>query len=401
MGGLQERGMSMIWAGSAFLLMGNLPSANATIYAMAADSCPPAQRSRYFYYLYSTFLVCELFAPALASLTMERNLLIPFGVGLASLLACFPILRVVPETHVAGASSSQVWGTASSRRSSTSSDKDQDQGGGGDASETDRLLQPPPADPAGEPVGARPRRSLVSVVRNRNMLLALSVLFAGALRQGTVSVLLQYAAVRFGWPTSRTAMLVSFIAASNIVLFLVILPQTVAFLTSRWHVMPQVIDYNVVSASLVILTVGATLMGLASSMHWLICGRWNTLLRAKFRKVLTRVSYPFLCDRIRNQSRRAIPCHVVDGRGHPREHFWRCPDCRGHRQNVRRSHTAQDLCQIHAHGRYPAGSAFLRCRCKYLRMDSLLCTALADHRQKVGFGLAAIAWRFVRLGVIT
>ncbi|KAK7715902.1 hypothetical protein SLS63_011241 [Diaporthe eres] len=259
-GGLQERGMSMIWAGSAFLLMGNLSSANATIYAMAADSCPPAQRSRYFYYLYSTFLVCELFAPALASVTIERNLLIPFGVGLASLLTCFPILHVMPETHKVR----ELPVTTSSRRSSSSSDKDQ-----GEARETDRLLSSP-ADPAGEP-DVRPRRSLLSVVRNRNILLALFVLFIGALRQGTVSVLLQYAAVRFGWPTSRTAMLVSVIAASNIVLFLVILPQTVAFLTSRWHIMPQLIDYNVVSASLVILTVGATFMGLASSMHWLIC----------------------------------------------------------------------------------------------------------------------------------
>lgn len=254
--------MSMIWAGSAFLLMGNLSSANATIYAMAADSCPPAQRSRYFYYLYSTFLVCELFAPALASVTIERNLLIPFGVGLASLLICFPILHVMPETHKVG--ESRI--TTSSRRSSSSSDKDQS-----DARETDRLLSSP-VDPASEPE-VRPRRSLLSVVRNRNILLALFVLFIGALRQGTVSVLLQYAAVRFGWPTSRTAMLVSVIAASNIVLFLVILPQTVTFLTSRWHIMPQLIDYNVVSISLVILTVGATFMGLASSMHWLICGR--------------------------------------------------------------------------------------------------------------------------------
>lgn len=251
--------MSMIWAGSAFLLMGNLSSANATIYAMAADSCPPAQRSRYFYYLYSTFLVCELFAPALASVTIETNLLIPFGVGLASLLICFPILHVMPETHRLG--ESPVTSTHS-RRSSSSSDKDQSE-----ARETDQLL-PSPIDPAGE----RPRRNLLSVVRNRNILLALFVLFIGALRQGTVSVLLQYAAVRFGWPTSRTAMLVSVIAASNIVLFLVVLPQTVAFLTSRWHIMPQLIDYNVVSASLVILTVGATFMGLASSMHWLICG---------------------------------------------------------------------------------------------------------------------------------
>lgn len=323
MGGLQERGMSMIWAGSAFLLMGNLSSANATIYAMAADSCPPAQRSRYFYYLYSTFLVCELFAPALASVTIERNLLIPFGVGLASLLTCFPILHVMPETHKVGGSPV----TTSSRRSSSSSDKDQSE-----ARETDRLLSSP-ADPAGEP-DVRPRRSLLSVVRNRNILLALFVLFIGALRQGTVSVLLQYAAVRFGWPTSRTAMLVSVIAASNIVLFLVILPQTVAFLTSRWHIRPQLIDYNVVSVSLVILTVGATFMGLASSMHWLICGRWRLLPRANSYVILTHSSYPFLRNRIRDQSCRTLPRHIVDGRGHPSQHLWHCPDCRGHWQNV-------------------------------------------------------------------
>lgn len=314
MGGLQERGMSMIWAGSAFLLMGNLSSANATIYAMAADSCPPAQRSRYFYYLYSTFLVCELFAPALASLTIERNLLIPFGVGLASLLACFPILHVVPETHKSGASSPSR-GTTSSRRTSTSSDKDQDQGEGDATRETDRLLQPPLADPEGEPGGARPRRSLLSVVQNRNILLALFVLFAGALRQGTVSVLLQYAAVRFGWPTSRTAMLVSVIAASNIVLFLVILPQTVAFLTSRWHVMPQIIDYNVVSASLVILTVGATLMGLASSMHWLICGRWRTLLRAKISQGTYAGQLPFSLP---PDTGPELPCYPLSRRGRTR-----------------------------------------------------------------------------------
>lgn len=294
--------MSMIWAGSAFLLMGNLSSANATIYAMAADSCPPAQRSRYFYYLYSTFLVCELFAPALASVTIERNLLIPFGVGLASLLTCFPILHVMPETHKVGGPPVAT----NSRRSSSSSDKDQSE-----ARETDRLLSSP-VDPTSEP-DVRPRRSLLSVVQNRNILLALFVLFIGALRQGTVSVLLQYAAVRFGWPTSRTAMLVSVIAASNIVLFLVILPQTVAFLTSRWHIRPQLIDYNVVSASLVILTVGATFMGLASSMHWLICGRLKPYLRANLDMVLMQPSYAFLCNRIWDTSCSALPHHVVDG----------------------------------------------------------------------------------------
>lgn len=259
MGRLGNGGMGPVWAGSVFLLMGNLSSANATIYAMAADSCPPSQRSRYFYYLYSTFLVCELIAPAVASATIERNLLIPFALGLVCLLLCFPVLGVMPETHRTGERKGK-----SPQRRRPASPKDQY-----DAHETDPLLLDPSDHPG--PSSRRPNRSLLDILRNRNILLALFVLFIGALRQGTISVLLQYAAVRFGWPTSRTAMLVSAIAASNIVLFLFILPQTVAFLTSRWRILPQLIDYNVVSASLVILTIGSVFMGLAPSMTWLVC----------------------------------------------------------------------------------------------------------------------------------
>lgn len=242
--------MRLIWVSSIFLLMGNLSSANATIYAMAADSCPPAQRSRYFYYLYSTFLVCELFAPAVASMTIEKHLIIPFGVGFVCLIFCFPILSILPETH-------KISRPAVFQRQPS---KDQD--------ETSPLLSSTPSRPTTPP--SQPGRNLLEVLKNKNILLALFVLLVGALRQGTVSVLLQYAAVRFGWPTSRTAMLVSGIAASNILLFLVILPQTVAFLTSRWHVRPQIIDYNIVSASLAVLAIGAVCMGLASSITGLV-----------------------------------------------------------------------------------------------------------------------------------
>jgi len=247
--------------------MGNLSSANATIYAMAADSCPPAQRSRYFYYLYSTFLVCELFAPALASLTIEKHLIVPFGVGFLCLAFCFPILGLMPETHGAAAG-----GPRAPRRPS----KDRD--------ETSPLLSSGNSSAASSRASTPLRRTqelrqppnngkLAAVLRNRNVLIAFFVLFVGALRQGTVSVLLQYAAVRFGWPTAQTAMLVSAIAASNIVLFLVVLPQTVAVLTQKCRVVPALIDYNVVSASLAVLAIGAVLMGLASSMTGLIfCG---------------------------------------------------------------------------------------------------------------------------------
>lgn len=271
MGGYGHGDMRLIWVSSVFLLMGNLSSANATIYAMAADSCPPLQRSRYFYYLYSTFLVCELFAPAVASLTIEKHLIVPFGIGFVCLVFCFFILGVVPETH-------KILRPAPFQRRPS---KDQDETSPLLSGAFERPTTPPP------PTSQPGRRKLLQVLKNRNILLALFVLFIGALRQGTVSVLLQYAAVRFGWPTSRTAMLVSGIAASNIVLFLVILPQTVAFLNSKWHIVPQIIDYNIVSASLAILTVGATFMGLASSMTGLILCEFSLRLRPKMNILLS------------------------------------------------------------------------------------------------------------------
>lgn len=319
MGGSGHRDMRLIWASSLFLLMGNLSSANATIYAMAADSCPPAQRSRYFYYLYSTFLVCELFAPALASLTIEKHLIVPFGVGFVCLAFCFPILGIMPETH--GVLRQDRAAQSPMRRPSK------------DCDETSPLLSSAPCSRPSSPPQYSPKRNLAGVLRNKNVLLALFVLFVGALRQGTVSVLLQYAAVRFGWPTSQTAMLVSAIAASNIVLFLVVLPQTVAFLTQKCRVLPQIIDYNLVSASLAILAVGAALMGLASSMTWLIFGEWAGF----FLRVIwfvsdseadnLRTSGIVLCYRLRHARRGLVAGDGLDGRRHASEYVWICAGC--------------------------------------------------------------------------
>ncbi len=242
---------------------------------MAADSCPPSERSRYFYYLYSTFLVCELFAPALAGATLDRSLLIPFGIGLGALLLCYPILAAMPETH------RPLDKTAVGPKTR--------RGGDGEGVEADPeaegLLSPAAAhrrarddghdgDDQDEPIVAHPvpHGTFLSVLRQRNLVLALVVLFVGALRQASVSVLLQYAAARFGWPMARTAMLISAIAAMNIVLFLLILPQCIVFLVSRRHVPAQLIDYNIVSVSLAVLALGSLFMGLAPSAHFLVPG---------------------------------------------------------------------------------------------------------------------------------
>jgi len=258
--------IKLIWLSSIFFGFGNLSAANATIYAMAADSCPPSKRSQYFYYLYSTFLVCELFAPALASVTIDTNLLIPFGVGLAALVLCYPILAVMPETHKPSSASKR----SASRDRHKFGDAAREIGAQGGA-EAEALLTAAPPDPE-HPSPPQEEPSFRTVLQSRNLLLALVVIFVGAFRQATVSVLLQYAAARFEWPIARTAMLISGIAAMNIVLFLLFLPQCIVFLTTKWHIPSQIIDYHIVSVSLFILCLGSLLMGLAPSTHFLVPG---------------------------------------------------------------------------------------------------------------------------------
>ncbi|ORY56601.1 major facilitator superfamily domain-containing protein [Pseudomassariella vexata] len=249
LGGLGGGKITNIWWSSLFFLFGNLSSANATLYAVAADSCPPSKRSQYFYYLYSTFLVCELVAPALASVTINKQLLIPFGVGLGCLVLCFPILAIMPETH-----KRHKKPLPKSRADGQTDDHDP---------EAAPLISRTPGATSNSP-------SFLSILKQRNLIIAFIVSFVGAFRIATVSVLLQYTAARFGWPISRTAILVSAIAAMNIVLFLGLLPQVIAYLTTKRHIPPQLIDYQVVRASLCILALGALLMGLAPSMYMLV-----------------------------------------------------------------------------------------------------------------------------------
>lgn len=257
-GGFAGGSIKLIWFSSAFYLLGNLSSANATVYAVAADSCPPSQRSRYFYYVYSTFLVCELFAPAIVSMSIDRSVLIPFGIGLGALALCYPILWAIPETHQPSHERSKK-----SRQDLTATTDS--------TSDNEPLLRSSTTPP--KYAIAPDQENIFMVLRKRNLLLALVVLFVGAFRQATVSVLLQYATARFEWHLSRTAMLVSAIAVMNIVLFLFILPQCVAYLTSHLHIRAELIDYTIVFASLVILAFGSLFMGLAPTGNLLTAGK--------------------------------------------------------------------------------------------------------------------------------
>jgi hypothetical protein len=102
------------------------------------------------------------------------------------------------------------------------------------------------------------------------MLLVVPVFLIAQLRPTTLSVLLQYSSVRFGWKLSGTAVILSAAAGTNLVTYLLIIPQLIGYIQSKYRTDPQVIDLAVARYSILLLTLGALLLGLAPSMTLLI-----------------------------------------------------------------------------------------------------------------------------------
>lgn len=214
-------------------------------------------RSRTFYYIYSSYLITQLLGPWLASVTMDISLWIPMLLSIAFLLLTFPLLAIMPETHKVNVDSSTVDILYHSiAQSSDDTDSEPNIGMSGQISNMSR--------------------SMKYTLLNRNMILAVPVFLVGLLRPTTLNVLLQYTSVRFGWKLSQAVVLVSEVAAVNLVLFLLVLPQSLAYIRKHRHTPPQVIDLTVVRISISLLSIGALLLGLALNIAALIPGKSYT-----------------------------------------------------------------------------------------------------------------------------
>jgi hypothetical protein len=110
-------------------------------------------------------------------------------------------------------------------------------------------------------------------LRKRNVLVTIPVFLVGIFRYTTLNVLIQYASVRFGMKISTGAMFYSETAIINIFLFLFLVPQLTAFVRTKYKIRPQSIDMVMVRASVCLMSLGAVLIGLAPSSHWLPIGQ--------------------------------------------------------------------------------------------------------------------------------
>jgi hypothetical protein len=197
-------------------------------------------RSHAFYYIFSAFYVAELIASFLASITMDISPWIPCGLAMVALLACLVLLAVMPNTKNSF------------------------------------------PDNEAEPSKSSSMWDILSTLSNRNVLLVVPVFLVGIFRYTTLSILIQYASLRFKVKISTGATFYTETAIINIFLFLFLIPQLTAYIRKRYGVRPQVIDLFLVRASVTLMCIGCLAIGFAQSSLLLPIGKTPSFQTAVF-----------------------------------------------------------------------------------------------------------------------
>jgi hypothetical protein len=114
---------------------------------------------------------------------------------------------------------------------------------------------------------------LLTLTSNPNVLFTIPVFLVGILRYTTLSVLIQYAYVRFKVKISTGATFYTETAIVNIFLFLFLIPQATAYIRNKYSVRPQAIDLFLVRTSVCLMSLGSLCIGLAPSKKLLPVGQ--------------------------------------------------------------------------------------------------------------------------------
>ena len=169
-------------------------------------------RSQTLYYVYSAYLITELIAPSIASVTMEIHLWMPFAIGIGSLLMCYLVLFCMPQSRLTSRRSTlqaktdpdrldrQVDDNSSNSNSTLVTDCSRSE----DILSNDsrRLGRYSSLDSTLASFTFE-TKNLPSILQEKNTLFVLPIFFISTFRATTLNVLLQYTSVRFGWKLSR------------------------------------------------------------------------------------------------------------------------------------------------------------------------------------------------------
>ncbi|KAI3392718.1 hypothetical protein diail_5275 [Diaporthe ilicicola] len=216
-----------IYAAPTFVLLGGGTTLfGPMIMAIVAATVPEVFRTQAFFYVHVVILISEMVAPAIGVLLLDAigphlTYLVGIPVKALGFIALLFIREKAPE------------GDDGSHDSAGEEDGPAEQG----------KLRRPLAN-----LMHYIRHDIGSILANRLVLIGLLVLPVQKLSRPMLELILQYMSFKFGWALSRTSYLISIQAATQIVLFLLVLPGANRWLLRRsWHASEASLELSRVS----------------------------------------------------------------------------------------------------------------------------------------------------------
>ncbi|KAF4452139.1 hypothetical protein F53441_4977 [Fusarium austroafricanum] len=251
-----------VYAAPAFLVLGGGSTViSPMIMAIIAAAVPEVSRTRAFFWVQVVLLITELIAPPLGAVLMKA-----LGPHFAFLVAiplealAFVVLGFIPNTRSPhNTSNDNVDGEEEEEESQAAHNQGQESCNS--QFSVSHMLQ-------------NTRRGFSTLGMQRGLWIGLLALVVAKMARPMLELILQYMSVRFGWPLSKTAFLLSIQAAGQILLFAVVLPQVNIWLLNRMK-SSSATNLALTRVSVLFLAAGAFCMGFANSVPVFIIGTYT------------------------------------------------------------------------------------------------------------------------------
>ncbi|PYH97882.1 MFS general substrate transporter, partial [Aspergillus ellipticus CBS 707.79] len=236
-----------MWLSSLFFVFGGGSNVASSVSMMViADSTPEIKRSQIFMYFDAALIAAEIISPPIGSLLMKESLWIPLLLNVACGFISILLSWYMPETNCFAVRGQKNGYTELSSDEEPSNPPLKHSNNGGITSLLHNITDS------------------VRVIFTQTSILLLVVSFlVSTFARDSMAFLLQYISNRYSWPIAKTSYLLSFRAAAQLLQFTFILPWVDRTMRKRFEGRPRTKDLYLARSSMVAITVGFAIMGVA------------------------------------------------------------------------------------------------------------------------------------------
>ncbi|KAG8427866.1 hypothetical protein J3459_006274 [Metarhizium acridum] len=283
----QQFPVRLTWVSPAFMLIGGGNAVlSSVVFSALSDLVPGPYRATTFFTLGAAVLVTELVVSPVASVLMQANLWLPIFLGIILFPVCILLVLCMEETKGPSVFSDQASPGLISADSSTGQDEEVERGHKHSniwvrfCHGLERLKE----------------GTVFFVAGNYRVAFLLSTLLTTTFGKTAQEMMLQFARRRFKWSWSEAGNLISYKAASTLVLLTILLPMANFFLVKKWAMRAIDKDLFLAKISSMLLTVGNLVICVSATsafflfgiMIWCLGSAYSLVLRS----LLTQLAEP-------------------------------------------------------------------------------------------------------------